>query len=85
MLKDNREDMEIERPFEHLSNDELWNAIRKRRTSPKQRNLQLELIYRFHHLEFEVERLKDYAEDCQAEIGRQKEDRKLLEKLYYGG
>ncbi len=76
--------MEIERPFEHLSNDELWKAIQKRRTSPKQSQLRLELFYRIYYLESEVERWKDHAKDYRAEMEREKEERERIEKLYMG-
>ncbi len=85
MLRDNGEGMEIERPFESLSNDELWKAIRKRRTSPKQRNLQLELIYRLHHWEIEAEHWKELAKSEREARDEEQKEREHLEKLYYGG
>ncbi len=75
----------IERPFESLSDDELHKAMMKRRTSPKQRQLRLELWSRLYHLETEVERWKMRARDEQAAKEREKKERKHLEKILFEG
>ena len=77
--------MEIERPFESLSDNELWEAMLKRRTSPKQRHLQLELMYRLRHLETELSCWKDKARDEQTAKIREKKERKHLEKILFEG
>ena len=76
---------EIERPFKSLTHDELWKGLLKRRTSPKQRELQLELMYRLRHLETEVSCWKDKARDEQAAKIREKKERKHLEKILFEG
>ena len=77
--------MEIERPFESLSDNELWKAVLKRRTSPKQRNLQLELMYRLTHLRYEVEHLEELAENYRDRAEYEKKERERFEKLLFEG
>ncbi len=84
MTRDNGESME-NRPFESLTNDELWNAILKRRTSFRQRQLQFELVYRLHHLEAEAEHWKELAGDERKAKEWEKEERERIEKLYMEG
>ncbi len=75
----------IERPYESLSDNEILKAMLKRRTSPKQRQLQLELMYRLAHLNTEVSCWKDKARDEQAAKIREKKERKHLEKILFEG
>ncbi len=70
------------RPFKDWTDDELWKAMRKRRTSKKQENIRFELLLRLSKARADVEHWKENAEMCEKwREQERKENKRFTDKL----